>query len=109
VWDLQASSEASVVRAELMPTVVLEHDGEPVTVGPPPPDVQPIVVDLGYLAQMEALAAAAAGRPTPIDARFGRLVLDVVCGAYASAGSGGPVPLPFSGPRDRTPLELWRD
>ena len=36
-------------------------------------------------------------------------VLDVGCAAYASAGAGGTeVPLPFSGRRDRTPLELWR-
>ena len=42
-------------------------------------------------------------------AAFGRVVLDVVCAAYASAGAGGTeVPLPFSGRRDRTPLELWR-
>jgi len=91
-----------------MPAAGLEHDGEPVAVTPPPPGVEPVVVDLGYLGQMQALVRAHGGRPSPVDARFGRAVLDVVCGAYASAGSGGPVPLPFSGSRDRTPLELWR-
>ena len=67
-----------------------------------------MVFDLGYVDQMRALAAATAGQPSPIDAAFGRRVLDVVCGAYASAGSGGPVALPFAGSRDRTPLDLWR-
>ncbi len=108
VWDLQASSETTVVRAELMPAVAIEINGERTPATAPRAGVEPMVVDLGYLAQMEALAAAAAGGTNPFDAAFGRRVLDVVCGAYASAGSGGPVPLPFAGPRDRTPLELWR-
>jgi predicted dehydrogenase len=108
VWDLQASSDTGVVRADLMPTTGLEHDGEPVAVKDPPPGVEPVVVDLGYLGQMLELASAIGGRHSHMDARFGRAVLDVVCGAYSSAGSGGPVPLPFSGSRERTPLELWR-
>lgn len=108
VWDLQASSDAGVVRAGILPTVELERDGEPVAVaGAPGPD--PHVGGLGYVAQLEALAAMAhTGGPSPLAAAFGRSVLEVVCAAYASAGSGGPVALPFTGPRDRTPLELWR-
>lgn len=108
VWDLQASSETGVVRAELLPTVGLEHDGEPVAVVAAPVGVEPMVHDLGYVAQMQALAAATRGRPSAIDASFGRRVLDVLCAAYASAASGGPEALPFAGRRDRTPLELWR-
>lgn len=108
VWDLQASSETGVVRAELLPAIVLEHDGEPVPVPTAPTGVEPMVHDLGYVDQLRALAAAAAGSRCGIDAAFGRRVLDVLCAAYASAGSGGPEALPFAGPRDRTPLELWR-
>ena len=44
-----------------------------------------------------------------MDATFGRTVLDIVCAAYASAAAGGAdVAVPFTGPRDRTPLQLWR-
>jgi predicted dehydrogenase len=108
VWDLQASSETMVVRAELLPIIGLECNGERVPVPPPPSGVEPLVFDLGYVEQIQALAAAVGGQRSPLDAAFGRRVLDVLCAAYASAGSGGPVPLPFDGPRDRTPLELWR-
>jgi predicted dehydrogenase len=108
VWDLQASSDEMVVRADLLPTAALECNGEPVPVAGPPPGVDPMVFDLGYVGQMRALAATTVGGRSPLGAAFGRRVLDIVCGAYASAGSGGPVTLPFEGPRDRTPLELWR-
>lgn len=109
VWDLQASSATAVVRAGFFPPE-LERGGEPVTVGwATPPGVDAHVVDLGYVEQMRALEGLTRGTdPTSMTAAFGRDVLDVVCGAYASAGSGGPVPLPFTGPRDATPLSLWR-
>jgi predicted dehydrogenase len=113
LWDLQASSDTGVVRADLLPTVTLEHDGEPVDLASPPlPEgLDPKLDELGYLAQIRALGRLARTGPRPDGgpgAAFGRTVLDVVCGAYASAGSGGPVALPFAGRRDRTPLELWR-
>jgi len=109
VWDLQASSDTGVVRAGFFP-LELERNGEPVTFGAPvPAGVDPHVVELGYVQQMHALAALARGGAAPaMGAAFGRRVLDVVCGAYASAGSGGAVPLPFAGSRDATPLSLWR-
>jgi predicted dehydrogenase len=109
VWDLQASSDTGVVRAGFFPPE-LERNGEPVTFGAAVPSgVDPHVVDLGYVQQMRALEALARdGATTAMGAAFGRRVLDVVCGAYASAGSGGPVPLPFAGSRDATPLSLWR-
>jgi hypothetical protein len=38
---------------------------------------------------------------------LGRQVLDVICAAHWSAGRDAvEVPLPFPGPRDRTPAEL---
>ena len=49
------------------------------------------------------------GRSPELGAAFGRRILDIVCAAYASAGQGGEwIALPFAGPRDRTPLQLWR-
>jgi myo-inositol 2-dehydrogenase / D-chiro-inositol 1-dehydrogenase len=51
----------------------------------------------------------ATDRRPVLNATFGRLVLDVICAAYASAGNGSTsVAVPFAGPRDRTPLQLWR-
>lgn len=109
-WDLQAASASGVVRLDLQPEVALERDGEPVTLPPTRQGADPRIERLGYVDQLRALAAAVAGTPSACDAVLGRRVLDVVAGAYASAGTGGrPVDLPFTGARDRTPLELWRD
>jgi len=106
VWDAQAASATGVLRLELLPQVVLEHDGTPVAV-----DAAGLLEQFGYVGQLRAAAEdAAAGRRPVMSAAFGRDVLQVVCAAYTSAGAGGaPIALPFSGPRDRTPLELWRD
>jgi predicted dehydrogenase len=110
VWDLQASSPAGVVRLELLPEVVVERNGETVPLPAPGPDGPTALDELGYVAQMAAFAAdLAAGTAPTLSAAFGRSVLDATCGAYASAGQAGEwVALPFAGPRDRTPLELWR-
>ncbi|MEO7428127.1 MAG: hypothetical protein ABIY48_01970, partial [Acidimicrobiales bacterium] len=76
-----------------------------------PDGVAPQLEQLGYLSQMESFALDLRGGRTPeVGAAFGRSVLDVVCGAYASAGIGSAwLDLPFTGPRDRTPLQLWRN
>ena len=60
VWDLQASSDTTVVRADLLPTAALECNGEPMPVAGPPTGVDPMVFDLGYVDQMRALAATTA-------------------------------------------------
>jgi myo-inositol 2-dehydrogenase/D-chiro-inositol 1-dehydrogenase len=109
VWDAQMSSATGVVRAELMPVPQLEMNGEPVDL--PAPTIKVVQVEqFGYLAQLRALAADLHRGATPImSASFGRLILDVVCAAYQSAGrNGAPEGLPFSGARDRTPIQLWR-
>lgn len=108
-WDVQAASATGVLRLELLPEVVLEHNGEPVRLPSANGDLG-LLEQFGYVAQLRALVddAAASRRPV-MSAAFGRDVLQVVCAAYTSAGLGGEqVPLPFVGPRDRTPLELWR-
>jgi predicted dehydrogenase len=107
VWDLQASSAEAVVRADLLPRVGLEHNGEPVALSPGPSDVEPHLVELGYVEQVRSLGSA---RPATgsSGAAFGRAVLELVCAGYASAAAGGPVALPFTGPRDRSPFALWR-
>ncbi|MGQ0831198.1 MAG: Gfo/Idh/MocA family protein [Microthrixaceae bacterium] len=110
VWDAQASSPDGVVRLELLPELLLERNGAQVPLPAIPEGVAPQLEQLGYLPQIESFATDIARHRSPaLDAAFGRSILDVVCGAYSSAGSrGGWVELPFGGPRDRTPLELWR-
>jgi predicted dehydrogenase len=107
VWDAEVASATGVLRAELFPQPALERDGAPIsrpTSGPRP------LVDYGYVGQLAAFwADVEHGRRPLMDAAFGRSVLDVVCAAYTSARhAGAVVPVPFGGPRDRTPLELWR-
>ena len=108
-WSVQAASKTGVMRAELLPTLLLEHNGDEIPIAPVTGSI-PQLEQYGYVAQLEAFLVAFGGHSRPLmDAAFGRDVLDVVCAAYASAREGGTaVPLPFTGPRDRTPLQLWR-
>lgn len=115
VWDLQAASDDGVVRFELLPQTSLERNGEPMALPPAPePDdddgIPPQLDELGYLGQLrDAEAAWRAGRSSSIsDVHLGRQLLEVVCAAAVSARTDEEVTLPFEGPRDRTPAELWR-
>jgi predicted dehydrogenase len=101
------AGEQGVLRADLIPTPTLEHNGDPVRV---PASRLGEVEDYGFVAQHRAFAADfAAGREPVTNARFGRHVLEIVCAAYESAAAGAPEPLPFRGQRDRTPLQLWHE
>ena len=110
LWDAQVAGEVGVARAELLPTQLLEFNGDPV---PLPVAAAKVAVleELGYAQQLRALVDdAAAGREPAMSAVFGREVLQVVMAGYASAGrQGTTVSLPYAGPRDRTPLQVWRD
>ena len=109
-WDLQASSASAVLRAELYPAPTLEHNGDPVPIGPPIRAGGPSLVDdYGYAPQLKRFwTNIRTGRPVPATSRLGRQVLDVICAAHWSAGQGAiDVSLPFSGPRDQTPAQLF--
>jgi len=110
VWDVQASSPDGVVRLELLPHVLLERNGTEVRLPPIPEGVPAPLEELGYLGQIESFALDIAQRRTPeLGPAFGRSVLDLTCGAYASAAGGGAwVDLPFAGPRNQAPIQLWR-
>lgn len=110
-WSLQGASSDGVVRVELVPEVLVEIDGEAVTI----PDrcaglADPALERMGYVAQLRDMAAAvhatrSTSGQTPESARH---VLEVICAAYASAGrDGAEVALPFAGDRSRTPMQLW--
>lgn len=109
-WDVQVSAPDGVVRIELLPEVRLERNGVEVPLPGLPDGVPAQLEELGYLPQVEAFALdLQQGRRPELGAAFGRLVLDITCAAYASAARGGVwLELPFEGPRDRTPNELWR-
>jgi predicted dehydrogenase len=105
-WDLQAASDAGVVLLGLIPEVVVEANGDDVT----PQSTDGLIVDLGYRDQIQGLGWALAGRGGRVcPLGFGRRVLEIICAAYLAAGRGSEVPLPYDGPRDRTPMSLWRD
>jgi predicted dehydrogenase len=109
-WDLQASSASAVLRCELYPAPTLEHNGEPVPIDAPIRFAGPSLVDdYGYSAQLQRYwNNIRTGRPVPATSRFGRQVLDVICAAHWSAGRNAiEVPLPFTGPRNQTPAELF--
>ena len=109
LWDAQLAGEQGVLRAEIFPKPMLEFNGDPVAL---PVATSPMVglEDLGYAAQLRALVEdSMAGREPAMSAAFGREVLQVVLAGYSSAGNDGArIALPFTGARDRTPLELWR-
>jgi predicted dehydrogenase len=110
-WEAQAAGPDGAVRLELVPHASVEINGVPVALTSPPPGLaSPQLHHLGYVAQLEALSAdiEAERLPTP-GPQLGRHVLDIVCAAYVSARTGRGEPVPFTGPRDRTPLQLWRD
>ena len=110
-WDLQAASTEGVVLLRMLPDVELERDGEPVPLPEPPPADHPPQLDQsGYVEQLrQAEVALRQGRsPTVSDVHLGRQVLEIVCAAAISARTGDEVPLPYDGPRDQPPVELWR-
>jgi predicted dehydrogenase len=108
-WDAQAASSTSAVRLELVPNPSVELNGSELRLPEPAPGVtSPQLHHLGYIGQLAALAAdVEADRAPRMTALFGRLVLEVVCAAYTAARTGEPEPLPYTGPRDRTPHEIW--
>ena len=110
IWDAQVSAPEGVVRMELLPALLLERNGAEVKLPGIPEGVPPQLEELGYLTQIESFALdLQQGRTPGLGAAFGRSILDLVCAAYSSAGHDGEwVALPFDGPRDRTPLQLWR-
>ena len=108
MWDAQLAGHNGVLRAEIFPSPTLEHNGAPVQL-PAPTGAMPLLEQLGFAAQLEALVEAVRARREPLmNAAFGREVLQIVLTAYTSAGrQGARVPLPYAGAIDRTPLQLW--
>lgn len=110
VWDAQAATPSGAVRLELFPYQTAELNGVALRLPEPPAGLpSPQLHHLGYVGQLAAVAndARHGHRPT-VGPELGRRVLDIVCAAYRAAATGEPEPVPFSGPRDQTPHQLWR-
>lgn len=110
-WDLQAASDDGVVWFELLPELALERSGDPIELPPPAESDRPPQLDqFGYVEQLrDAEAAWRAGRSSSIsDVYLGRDLLEIVCAASLSARSRTEIPLPYAGPRDQSPVELWQ-
>jgi hypothetical protein len=97
------------VRLELVPEPTVELNGMGLHLPEPPAAAASAQLHhLGYIGQLATVAAdIEAGHPPRMPAVFGRLVLEIVCAAYTAARTGKPEPLPYAGPRDRTPHDLW--
>jgi predicted dehydrogenase len=110
-WDAQVASATGAVRVELVPEPSVEINGAPKRLAPPPSHLASAQLHhLGYLDQIAALAAdTRAWRLPRVGPALGRLVLEIVCAAYTAARTGEPEAVPYTGPRDRSPYELWRD
>ena len=108
IWDVQLSSPTGVLRLELFPEPSLEHNGEPVRL-PTSTAPLPFIEQFGYMGQLREFITDLADGSTPfMDAAFGRMILDIVCAAYQSAGRDGAAEqVPFDGDRTKTPLQLW--
>jgi len=121
-WGAQAASASGVVRIELIPEVLVEHDGDAVEVVDRWTTVDPRLERLGYVDQLiDTMRAAGAGgdkphdigseaSPTPGQTVADAIeVLELITAAYASAGDGGrSISIPFTGDRTLTPLAHWR-
>ncbi len=69
------------------------------------PDLQRLS---GYPQELDHfLDAFARGEPPEETGEDGRAVLEILLAAYASAGRGAPVELPFDAPAVERPIDLW--
>lgn len=107
LWDVQAASDRGVLRIELLPEVLVEHDGDPVALSSRHDVVDPRLEQLGYVDQLLDLLGGEPDRGQSLESA--RSVLEVICAAYRSAGlDGTEVTVPFDGDRHATPMSLWR-
>jgi len=108
-WNFQVASDQGVVRAELMPNLNLEHNGEDVAL-PATTAPIPFIQQFGYTGQLQAFAEDLANHTTPfMDIAFGRWMMEIVCAGYVSARQNSTeVAVPSGCDRFTAPLQLWK-
>jgi hypothetical protein len=82
-WDLQAASDTGVLRLELLPELLLEHDGEPVALPTRYQVPDPRLEQFGYVDQLLDLVAGELKRVK--DAHSNRAIFG---GSYGLASAG---------------------
>ena len=108
VWEAQASSDSGVLRIELIPEVLLEHNGDSVAIALRHPQADATLEQFGYVDQLLDLISRDPNRPGQT-AEQARSILEIICAAYQSAAhEGTEVQLPFDGDRSLTPMRLWK-
>ncbi len=108
VWEAQASSETGVLRIELIPEVLLEHNGDSVAIALRHPQADATLEQFGYVDQLLDLISLDPNRPGQT-AEQARTILEIICASYQSARhQGNEVQLPFNGDRSLTPMQLWK-
>ena len=110
-WEAQAAGTNGVLRLELIPEVLVEHDGEPIGIPLRRQAPDPRLEQMGYVDQLLDTMATIGGESGRPGQTIGEAidVLEIIYAAYASAGSGGAeIGLPFRGDRAVPPLALWR-
>ena len=108
-WRMQAASADGALTLTLMPDVVLERNGEQMSLNAPSTN-PPMIETLGYLDQLRAFSADITSSHAPwMSAEFGRWIMEIVCACYVSARNDSEsTPVPSGCDRTLTPLELWR-
>lgn len=109
-WNFQVASEQGVVRAEIFPNLILEHNGEEISL-PTPTAPIPLIQQFGYVGQLQAFVQDLADHSTPfMDVAFGRWIMEIVCACYLSAhDESQQVSVPSHCDRFSTPLQLWKN
>ena len=89
--SVPAASETGVMRAELLPTMTLERNGEAVPDARPVrgPDTGARAVRLPRPVARRSWSRLPTGTRPLMDTTWVGTVLDIVCAAYASAAVGG--------------------
>lgn len=108
-WSFQAASRSDAMTMELMPEVLLEHNGDLVPIAPPRTN-PPMIESLGYIDQLRSFRADLESGSDPwMNVEFGRWILEIVCACYVSASHGAEVTsVPSGCDRMLTPWQLWR-
>ena len=106
-WDAQYSSPNDVIRMEIFPEPKLEHNGDHIDV--PTFTTGPYLEPLGYVAQLKAFVDDISNGNEPLmSVAFGHHIMHITLAAYRSAGRDAALePVPYNGPTDKTPLQLW--
>jgi predicted dehydrogenase len=91
-FDAQVSSSTGVLRADIVPTPSLEHNGDPVPIARGRGELQALE-DYGFVALHQAMFSQPLTLGYTSSVAFGRLIVAITAASYESAATGVPVSL----------------